>query len=345
MPTQAEVLEFQRADNWAVYDGLKAGKRYSFMFRAFNGVGPSSWSPWSDPVSTLTSLPSVPDRPSVLESTIVAVSLRCVKPENSGKIVSKLVVQRRELRPGGVKSEWANEMGFPPAPGPAGTVCDLELKPLKPNVVYQFRCAAVNVHGQSDWSLPSFRTRTKCAEAPTAPLTPEMAKAYPTGVDLVWVASDPKGSPIVGHSLELKRLRRSQDAPLDPHALSESDANESSDSGSDDESLDSDDARRPTGPREVTSATADKADGIVTTLEIGYRNKYHAENLEPSAKYVFRVAAANGEGQGDWSPWSDVFQCKQPEPRPQPAHQRGRRTQLRGAALFPGAGAAKDLLT
>ena len=114
-------------------------------------------SDWSEAVSTLTSLPSVPERPTVVDATIITVSLKCVKPENSGKIISKMVVQRRELRPGGVKSEWANEMGFPPAPGPAGTECDLNLSPLKPNVVYQFRVCAVNAHGNSDWSLPSFR--------------------------------------------------------------------------------------------------------------------------------------------------------------------------------------------
>ena len=152
-------------------------------------------------------------------------------------------------------------------------------------------------------------------------------------VDLVWDLSDPKGSAILGHVLELKRLRRNVLSTADA-ADDESDANASSGGDDDDASIDSDEARGPL-VKEVTSATADAADGIVTTLEIGYRNKYHAENLEPSARYVFRVAACNGEGQGHWSPWSDSFNTLQPA-APPPAS-RGRRTNARGATLFPGA--------
>lgn len=97
--------------------------------------------------------------------------------------------------------------------------------------------------------------------------------------------------------------------------------------------------------RAVTPETADAADGIVTSLEIGYRSTYHAENLEPSAEYVFRVAACNGEGQGAWSPWSEVFQCAQPKSAARRAPPGGAaRKTARGSALFPGAGASRDKL-
>ena len=58
---------------------------------------------------------------------------------------------------------------------------------------------------------------------------------------------------------------------------------------------------------DAASNTDRETDGIVSSLDIGYTNKYEAENLEPSAKYIFRVAAYNGKGQGDWSCWSDTF--------------------------------------
>ncbi|KAH8066859.1 hypothetical protein JL721_8049 [Aureococcus anophagefferens] len=306
-----EVLEFDRAQCDAIYDGLRAGRRYTFRFRAFNHVGASNWSAWAAPVSTLTSLPEAPERPVVTEATIIA---------------------RRELRPGGVKSEWANELGFPPAPGATSTPCDLTIEPLKPSVVYQFRVAAANANGTSGWSLPSFRSKTQDAEPPTKPGDPEVAKCYPKAADLTWAPADPRGSPVAGHVLELKRLRR---APPGAAAAGddESDANDSDSGGS----IDSDEARAPL-VREVTRETAGAADGIVTTLEIGYRSTYHAENLEPTARYVFRVAACNGEGQGPWSAWSDSFATLQPaQPAPTAPRATQRRTNARGKSLFPGA--------
>ncbi|EGB06485.1 hypothetical protein AURANDRAFT_65478 [Aureococcus anophagefferens] len=273
-----------------------------------------------------------PQGSGTLVATIIAVGLRVVKPNNGGKIISKLVVQRRELRPGGVKSEWANELGFPPAPGATGTPCDLTIEPLKPSVVYQFRVAAANANGTSGWSLPSFRSKTQDAEPPTKPGDPEVAKCYPKAADLTWAPADPRGSPVAGHVLELKRLRR---APPGAAAAGddESDANDSDSGGS----IDSDEARAPL-VREVTRETAGAADGIVTTLEIGYRSTYHAENLEPTARYVFRVAACNGEGQGPWSAWSDSFATLQPaQPAPTAPRATQRRTNARGKSLFPGA--------
>jgi hypothetical protein len=283
-----DVSEYTRHDSEAVFDGLKPGKKYSFQLCAFNQIGPSTWSPWSEPTSTLTALPKVPERPTVLEATIIAVTLRCVEPDNAGKIISTVVVQRRELRPGGVKSEWANKMRFPPNPGGTGVACIFTISSLKPYTVYQFRCAAINAHGQSDWSLPSFRIRTCKAQSPAAPQHPRISEVHPASVHLIWIMPDHKGSPIIGHTLELKRLRReqpkmamtrlSQEAMfLDTHEM----------------------------PRTTTMDR--ETDGIVSSLDIGYRNKYEAENLEPSAKYIFRVAAYNGEGQGDWSCWSETF--------------------------------------
>jgi len=279
-----EIFEYSRRNSEVTFSGLRAGKRYAFQVRAFNQIGPSNWSSWSERVSTLTALPLTPGRPVVCEATITTVTLECVKPDNSGKIISKMVFQRRELRPGGVNSEWANEMSFPAAPGAGGTTSYVVVSPLGPNSVYQFRCAAVNIHGQSNWSLPSFRIRTLPAEPPTAPQHPRVTKIHFTSVDVTWVASDSKGSPVIGHVLELKRLRRVQAAKpiVNGTEYSVDDSN-------------------------CSPLVSNQVDGIVTSLDIGYRSKYQAQNLEPSANYVFRVSACNGQGQGAWSRWSDVF--------------------------------------
>ena len=276
LPT--ETFDYPRCESHAYFDGLQAGKKYAFQIRAFNQVGSSAWSSWSKPLSTRTAQPLAPERPIVLESTIISITLRCRKPESSGKIITKIIVQRRELRAGGTNSEWANEIGYSPPPGGAGTACDFILSSLQPNSVFQFRCAAVNIHGQSSWSLPSFRARTLIAQFPTAPLLPRIVKLYQASADLAWSASDSRGSAITGHVIELKRLRRN---------LSRNTASKTI--------------------YETPFGDATEVAGIVTSLDVGYRNEYQAENLEPSAKYTFRVAACNGLGQSAWSTWSVVF--------------------------------------
>ena len=130
------------------------------------------------------------------------------------------------------------------------------------------------------------------AQPPAAPLNPRVAGLYPARVDLIWVASNPKGSPIVGHALELKRLRRQANILFGKDPIWT-------------------DPPTSSGSREVRAdafvEAVATADGIISSLDIGYRNQYQADNLEPSATYAFRVAACNSEGQGDWSPWSAAF--------------------------------------
>lgn len=192
-------------------DGLDAGKGSVFRTRAVNAVGASEWSEWSAPVLTLTGLPAVPERPTIVEANITSIVVAVDKPDNGGKLLDSLLFQRRQLRPGGLRTEWAHDDPRPPPPGPAGLNATFNLNNLAPDSVYQFRCAAVNAHGASDWSLPSFRGRTLVARPPLAPSKPRLEAAFANFCDLVWGEAQTNGAPVTGHLLELIKRHRVAD--------------------------------------------------------------------------------------------------------------------------------------
>ncbi|KAJ1461708.1 fibronectin type III [Pelagophyceae sp. CCMP2097] len=286
----APPQEFSRFHATMDFVDLLAGRKYSFAVRAFNVIGASEWSEASEPTTTLTDIAETPQRPDIVSTAITTVDLAVEKPDNSGRVVSALLVQRRELRTGGVRSEWANEQSFAPPPGGAGVRCPMRLEPLLPDTVYQFRCAAVNAHGTSPWSLPTFRARTLPAELPWAPGVPVPGDRFPGAVELAWAAAEPRGAKVVGHVLQSKRLRRTSVLPEAPPEAQ---------------------AAEHGAPAPAAVDDAGSLQGILTESEIGSRPNFRAEALEKSAKYVVRIAAVNSVGQGPFSPWSSVFACLQ----------------------------------
>lgn len=205
------VRHFTRRTCSTRVGGLEAGKGSVFRVRAVNAVGASEWSEWSAPVLTLTGLPAVPERPAIVETNITSIVVAVDKPDNGGKLLDSLLFQRRQLRPGGLRTEWAHDDPRPPPPGPAGFNAIFSLNNLAPDSVYQFRCAAVNSHGASDWSLPSFRGRTLAARPPFAPSKPRLEAAFANFCDLVWGEAQINGAPVTGHRLELIKRHRLAD--------------------------------------------------------------------------------------------------------------------------------------
>lgn len=140
--------------------GYPPGTGQRFRVRAYSEAGISDWSDWSAQIVTHTGLPETPERPRVIDTTADVVDLVIPKPVDSGKALSRLLVDRRELRPGCVRTEWADVVSLPIPTGPVGTECIARVTGLKPSTVYKFRISAANDNGASPWSLPSLRART-----------------------------------------------------------------------------------------------------------------------------------------------------------------------------------------
>ena len=143
----------------------------------------------------------------------------------------------------------------------------LLVAPLDPVTVYAFRCAAVNEKGASDWSPPSFRGKTLPPKLPSAPCNPVLATAYDSGACDLVWDPAAKENGAAILSHRLHLVRLKQGDSPPP----------------------SDDASSG------------------TTLDIGARPVYRAENLRGSTWYVFRVAAVNAVGASPFSSWSPPF--------------------------------------
>ena len=307
------VCEFPRNALSTEFKDLKPGKRYSYSVRVSNQVGWSEWSEKSTPTPTLTGLPERPSRPVMTSAGITAIELTTLKPDNNGKIISKFIVKRRVLRAGGQKTEWGNEVNCTATPGVTGTVCELRLEQLTPNTVFQFLVTAVNAHGTSEWSLPSIRCRTLPPLVPTAPGVPELVEAFPTAVTIKWEPAFENGDPIIGHILEMKRLRRKA-VPITPEEIEAAEKEEAAKAKAEEERL-AEIAERKKRREKVDrdeelpqTKDGDTLDGIVTKIDLGYQNSTRSENMEPMMRYIFRVAAHNSTGIGKFSPWCGVIE-------------------------------------
>ena len=277
-----KTLAFSRYELCAEIGCLEPGSRgYEYRLRASNDCGTSDWSFYSSPLRTVAGRPETPLRPVVARVAIVSCSLRLAPlPKNMGEAISALRVQRRELRTGGLKTPWedaahvavtsssSSQSAVPVFEEDTGaTFWLLSLASLKPQTVYSFRCAAINVIGPSDWSLPSLRAKTLRPEVPTAPAEPKIALIALDDdlfCDLTWQPANDEGSPIEGHILHLKT--HIEKGLLNNH--------------------DNDDKWTP--------------------LHAGSLAEHRLE-ASPGSTYAFRVKALNAIGEGPFSPWSLPF--------------------------------------
>jgi len=121
--------------------------------------------------------PGVPEPPDVSEVHTTGCTVTYKPPQHDGGAPLKYVLERRTPGP---ESEWIRVNDTP--------VTDLQytIDNLTPATEYEFRVAAVNKKGISDFSLLSPKILT--AEKPDKPGHPEVVQVIGTSVHLQWTA-------------------------------------------------------------------------------------------------------------------------------------------------------------
>ncbi len=179
--TQTVTLGIQNSHTWT---GLTNGNEYRFRVQARNVAGWSEWSGWSAAVrpDTIADAPAAP----TVAFADGQLGVTWTAPNNQGSAIT------------GYKLEIGSGASQVVTLG-AGTTYDWTS--LTNGVEYQFRVAAVNAAGDSDWSGWS---------APEHPLGPPLGPAMPvaeTGdrfLDVTWSAPDNNGDAILSYELEIQ---------------------------------------------------------------------------------------------------------------------------------------------
>ncbi len=171
------------AQNNHTFTGLVNGTDYEFRLQARNAAGWGEWSPWSAPVRPNT----VPDQPATPTLTFGDGELQVswAPPSNAGSAITGY-----QLEIGG----GANQVI---AVGSAPHVW----RGLSNGTEYQFRVAAVNDAGSSDWS--GWSTSEHPLSQPAAPESPVVTRGNQY-LDIDWTAPNNNGDPISAYELQIQ---------------------------------------------------------------------------------------------------------------------------------------------
>merc|ERR1712070_606519 len=188
---------------------LEPGCSYSFEVCAANQQGTSDWSDPSEAVLTKPSLTEAPAQPLPVGATLRSITIRVERPYDNGSPITAFRVERREISMYH-KASWGNalELAITPIeprdrnPPP----CSLTIDGLLAETTYDFRVAAINEHGPSEWSIASNRSRTLPPMTPALMDTPRIDGVFPTSVVLVWEAPDDNGAKIMGYKVEIEKV-------------------------------------------------------------------------------------------------------------------------------------------
>ncbi len=164
--------------------GLVNGADHQFRVSAHNEAGWGEWSAWSSPVRPDTR-PDAPTAPTIAfgdEELVVS----WLPPTNSG---SAIIGYRLEIG-GGV-----NQIV------PVGAVGTFTWRGLQNGTEFQFRVAAVNAAGVSDWSRWSVNEHP--LGAPFAPAAPVVTRGNRV-LDLDWATPSNNGDPIGTYDIEMR---------------------------------------------------------------------------------------------------------------------------------------------
>ncbi len=178
------VIDIAEAANSRTVTDLTNGEEYKFRLQAHNEAGWGEWGQWSTPVRPDTR----PDAPAPPQVTFAdqALDVDWTPPTNDGSPITGYL-----LEIGGGTNEIVS----------LGVVGQHQWRNLSNGVEYQFRVAAENAAGVSDWSAWS------TSEHPLGPPEPPVAPVAGRGdryLDVDWQAPDNNGDPIDAYELEIR---------------------------------------------------------------------------------------------------------------------------------------------
>jgi hypothetical protein len=174
-------LGTQNSHTWT---GLTNGEEYQFRLQAHNVAGWGDLSDWSALVRPDTR-PDSPDAPTVAFAD-GELAVDWIAPSNDGSGITGY-----KLEIGGGTNQVTS----------LGAVTSHTWRSLANGTEYQFRIAAVNAAGDSDWSAWSASEHP--LGAPLAP-NPALATRGNQFLDIDWTAPDNNGDAITGYDIELR---------------------------------------------------------------------------------------------------------------------------------------------
>ncbi|RYH20344.1 hypothetical protein EON65_23735 [archaeon] len=151
----------------AKYKNLHPGFLYGFRVRGINQVGRGSWSATTLTISTLPTLPCVPDRPVLKSSTLRSLTVQWNPPQDDGG--SAITGYTINL----INTDKYIDLGR--------STVQFTWEGLFPGKSYRLRVAAKNMVGQSDFSEPNSVEHSYTSIAP-----PEMPTTAPVAVEGSW---------------------------------------------------------------------------------------------------------------------------------------------------------------
>jgi hypothetical protein len=252
--------------------GFLAAQRYLFRVQAANGHGSSAFSACAD-FLTPAAVPGVCVNVRAESRSTHSVTLTWRQPPSNG---SPILLYNVDFSESGTTGN-----NFITVPGTGEDCVEHCVDGLTPDSGYRVRVQAVNAVGAGQFSLP-VKIRTKCLPPP-APATLECTAASYNSIKLKWSAVSSASSefetntlnPLV-YVLEMKPVVSAASVVVE---------NEHDDD--DDEAV-------------VDDNHNEKDSDLFTLIYKGPLTSYKASKLAESSEYLFRVAAVNEAGQGDW---------------------------------------------
>jgi hypothetical protein len=170
--------------------------------------------------------------------------------------------------------------------------CLLHVSNLKADHTYDFRCAAVNSKGISEFGKPSKRARTLKPLAPDAVASLDASEVYPNAIVFSWIPPVCHGAEIESYVIEQVRTA------FRPEVITN---NSNKDNQNEDHLDDGDDD--PEALAKSRAEARDKDMFVTHTCE-GWDESKRIDDLTIGNTYKFRISALNSVGAGEFSKWT-----------------------------------------
>jgi len=196
---------------------LKPGEAYTFKVKSANSEGWSDYSKESGKIFTLTDKPETPERPQINQhtKTSVSITMKVKQPYDNGASVLSYVVHKREMSAKG-KTPWHITGTFQAThvekmedfvdmklnTTERLMIATITVGDLTPGSNYDFKVAARNNSGISEWSPSTYRTKTANAQVPKEIGRVWCSEVGPTSMVVNWEKPIDNGKKILGYVVQ-----------------------------------------------------------------------------------------------------------------------------------------------